>query len=515
MDNKAAKTFLFITLGVMAVITAAVPFFAGPLAGAWGESVNAYGFPLAAIFSIPALIALIAVSIVSPGHKKWLYKGDKMLILTNAAVMACVLILAGIRIFADFSFDMADTVRNLPQFILIVASAFLLGFSAGMFISGVQAIIKERKNTPPAERRPITYPQMFTLCWALFCTLFIGFGFIVINVGSDLDGTGFMKSLLYFGVFFLVLTAGISGLLCLIAQMWSRSKWISVLVALMTFVVALVLLITYIYLSHDNYNHYYLHDYESDYYDDYDYAETEPAEAYYYDDSWEQEYGSAGSIDELFGSDNTYYAVSDAIKYGVKHIDARHMADNPPLSFMPWTEGFEGGYWDDQRPGGAGSAQYWKLANFLFRRSCSTLLMDIFNEYKDLAIRLLPYEKYRDNGYERTVNLLIISYEDMNGDGSKFSKIYNVMSDNEMDYDDKKEVIMRYVSEIGREAYYYDYAEGRDLDDTLVMWGYSFWGRRYHECDGNPEDIYNVLIAVRDMYAGIDELVLREPDEIE
>ncbi len=515
MNNKAAKTFLFIALIFMALFTAAAPFCTIPFASVYSR-IGASGIPLAAIYSIPALFALIAVGITSMAHRKWLYKGDKVIVITNIAVTVCILLLAGVRLFADFSFDVADAVRPTAQFIIIVSSALLLGFTTGMFISSVQAIAKERRSTPPAERKPITYPQMFTVCWALLCTLFIGFGFIFINVGSPLYPHDLMCNLLYFGVLFLVLAAGISGLACLAVQLWSRSKWLSVLIGVMTFVVALVLFITYIHLNdYQRYLHDYYYGYDYDDYDDYD--ETYAVEAY--DDSWQNEYGSVDSVDELMGPD-TAGGVSDAIRYAVKHVKTTHMGDNPPLPFMPWMEDYDN-YWDGQRPRGTGSHEYWKLANYIFRRSCSTALMELFDDYKGFITMLLPYEKYRDNGYERTVDLLITSYDDMGGSHSKFASLYRIMSDENLPYLEKESSILSYISQKGRDAYYYDYTDGRALDNTLAIWGYSFWARRYHECDGNPEDIYNVLTAIQSMYGGpravaVEEvIVLTEPDEIE
>lgn len=532
MNNKAAKTFLFIALGLLAAVTAAAPFFAEPLGEAYVRAAGTYGIPLVAIYSIPALIALIALGITSAAYGRWLYKGDRVLLATNLAVAVCILLLAGVRLMAALSFDMDELVDSVIPAILIAVAALLLGFCLGMFISGVQAIVKERKNIPAEERKPVSYPQLFVLVWALLCSFFLTLGFIVIDTGSPASGGGFGANMFSFLGLFMVFAAGLSGLVYLIFLLWKRSKWISVFIGLLASVVCLVAFVTYIALN--SFHRYYLGVNDNNYRYEYDdeWPETEAVGVYDYDEDyddyddyeedfsrWEESYGAVDNIDDLWAypATDSSDSVSAAIEYGAEHIDASHPADNPPLRMMPWTEGFDDSYWDETRPDGPGREEYWRLANFVFRRSCSINLQDLWSEYKNVIMTALPYKLYRENGYEQTVNRLIMSYDDMKGNSKTFAALYDLMADDGMDYDDKRDSILEYVSAAAKVHFMYEYDGGEYLDTTLVIWAYSFWARRHHECDGNPKDIYKTLTAVRKAYskAAVDTNVAEVTEVVE
>jgi hypothetical protein len=226
---------------------------------------------------------------------------------------------------------------------------------------------------------------------------------------------------------------------------------------------------------------------------------------------WNDRYGSMESIDEIYGDSQqaTDDAVAVAVKYAADNMDLTCVEQYGASAFMPWHEDYE--WWGDSTLSGEGSSEYKTLATFVFRRSCSLSLADLFYRYNSLLTLYLPYEKYVSYGYERVVELLIAAYDDMDGDGRKFEKIYNYMTDIEYSEEDRLELIERYISDetketfgLGhgetRELYVWNQAEGFYYCNSEARWAFSFWGRRHNECEGNPKDICEVLTAIRDLY---------------
>jgi hypothetical protein len=213
------------------------------------------------------------------------------------------------------------------------------------------------------------------------------------------------------------------------------------------------------------------------------------------------------SIDEIYDGSRqeTDDAVAAAMKYAADNMDLTWVEQYGASAFMPWHEDYE--WWGDGAPSGEGASEYNTLATFIFRRSCSLVLKELFDRYADLlASHLRSVE-----GCERVVDLLIAAYDDMGGDGRKFEKIYNYMTDIEYSEEDQLELIERYISDETKETFGLGHGETRELYvwneaeefyycSSEARWAFSFWGRRHNECEGNPGDIYEVLLAVRDLF---------------
>jgi hypothetical protein len=246
---------------------------------------------------------------------------------------------------------------------------------------------------------------------------------------------------------------------------------------------------------------------------EYDEADTETEVCYDDDDDdWWDEYGDMESVDEIYGGSRQQAddAVARAVKYATDNMDTSQIAYYGTIGFMPWLEDYDS-YWSADTPGGRGSSEYKTLATFVFRKWFSLHPKDLFDRYSGLLTLYLPHDKYVASGYERVVGLLIAAYDDMDGDSRRFEKMYDYMTGDYI-YEDQMELVERYISDETKETFNLGHGEARELYvwggdvyhcDSEARWAFSFWGRRNAERESRVIDIYNVLIAVRDLYDGL------------
>lgn len=139
-------------------------------------------------------------------------------------------------------------------------------------------------------------------------------------------------------------------------------------------------------------------------------------------------------------------------------------------------------------------------------------LDDLIRRYGQLIKLLVPYEKYKANGWERMVEQLIVAYEDLNVDYNNFGTVYGIMCGDDGDnYPDHYfEKLVPFIRDPQMKAFierdhgkdnYRSYVEPGQVNRWSVVWAYSFWGRRGAETPTNIGDLHQALKVLRDLYA--------------
>ena len=383
MENKATKKFLFISLGLLALVMALTPVLAGPVTEAYWYATYMKAIPLVAIYALPALISLISIPVVSIWHRKWLYRWDKISLIANIAITVCIVLLSAIWLAGALGFDRSELMVSFVPAVLVLVSSLLLGLSVGMLISAVQGIKRSRRDIPAGERTPVTYSQMFAVCWFMASVLFLLFGVVAAFAGSEIVTGEFMMNVLVFGGYFALVVAACAGLFYLIGILWHKSKGVAALLIVITVLLAIATFVIYLFTVNmrNNYLGYSYRD-EPQWYDqvhgryadythygagnplpeeesgvvirsddmDYDYAE-EYGE--YYNDEWSEKFGSTVNIAGLWNNRGEVGdSVSAALAYAVDNIHLSHMSDDAPWQMMPWLDWYAASYYEEIRTGG-------------------------------------------------------------------------------------------------------------------------------------------------------------------
>lgn len=124
-----------------------------------------------------------------------------------------------------------------------------------------------------------------------------------------------------------------------------------------------------------------------------------------------------------------------------------------------------------------------------------------FDSYKTILYNTVSAETYRSAGFDKVVEKLLLTYEDIGAESEKLNKIYQVM---EMDpADESQSTIGAYLP--GLEKYCSSYTlrklkSYKDFSsyDSDIVWFYSFWARRNRE--GNINEIASILKQIKEHY---------------
>jgi hypothetical protein len=135
------------------------------------------------------------------------------------------------------------------------------------------------------------------------------------------------------------------------------------------------------------------------------------------------------------------------------------------------------------------------------------IIKPIFNSYKHVFYGLMPKRIYFKTDLENIVNMLLLSYEDLNtkNDVHKLSNIYEFMngdapSNTDNPLQKETDIIEKYISDTNKSMYKkIYYADGSKVTNEDLIWVYGFWGRRYHE--KNVQEFYEILTEIKNHYA--------------
>jgi hypothetical protein len=230
-------------------------------------------------------------------------------------------------------------------------------------------------------------------------------------------------------------------------------------------------------------------------------------------DGWEEFQGDAeeDDIDDIvIDSENISQAASFASEF-IRYIQFPFIEDNVSYDWI-----LINGYNENS------DSKFQDLSRFINR--CDNIYGNIFmsvfiklyknraeylsngnlEHYIKLLASLIPREKYVANGWDEIVRQLLIAYDDIVSSGS-FIQIYEVMKGSYNNPASHYNDILPFVSDkqlnafiTKRKAYY----EAGEVNQSAVVWAYSFWGRRYNENSSSVEPIAAILRMLRDeLYA--------------
>ncbi|WP_299253247.1 hypothetical protein [uncultured Cytophaga sp.] len=128
-------------------------------------------------------------------------------------------------------------------------------------------------------------------------------------------------------------------------------------------------------------------------------------------------------------------------------------------------------------------------------------MKSVFNSYKYMFYGLMPKRIYSNTDLENMVNILILSYQDLNVKNSDNNLIkVQEISNSEYDYYDKTDMVEKYISEEYMSEYKkIYYGDGSRIRYGDLYWAYTFWARRYDE--KNIKEVYEILTEVQNHYS--------------
>ncbi|MCV9932076.1 hypothetical protein OIU80_07255 [Flavobacterium sp. LS1R47] len=126
-----------------------------------------------------------------------------------------------------------------------------------------------------------------------------------------------------------------------------------------------------------------------------------------------------------------------------------------------------------------------------------------FENYRSVIYSIISPETYRIANFDKIVDGLLLTYEDIGAENQKLDEIYKSMN---VSYDTPRPNMEQYYSEFEkhfssetiRKLQDYKFSNGAKFQDSDLIWFYSFWARRNHE--GNIEEIAIILNEIKEYY---------------
>lgn len=126
-----------------------------------------------------------------------------------------------------------------------------------------------------------------------------------------------------------------------------------------------------------------------------------------------------------------------------------------------------------------------------------------FENYRSVIYSVISPEIYRKANFDKIVDGLLLTYDDIGAENEKLKEIYNAMH---QPYGSSIPNMDKYYSDF--EKYFtvetieklqtYKFSNNADFKDTDIMWFYSFWARRNNE--GNIKEIAIILNEIKEQY---------------
>lgn len=153
---------------------------------------------------------------------------------------------------------------------------------------------------------------------------------------------------------------------------------------------------------------------------------------------------------------------------------------------------------------GYGGKAYDGIVRLLWKNKKSIVFEALLSSYSHIIKEYISAQTYKDRGYDKMVEQLIVAYNDLSTQPESFGAIYWIMYSSEEEdicpdcwygelYEKYYGMIKDYISEESLTVF------NKPEDDYCrIVWVYSFWGRRDHE--GIKEDVYKALLKLQEMY---------------
>lgn len=146
---------------------------------------------------------------------------------------------------------------------------------------------------------------------------------------------------------------------------------------------------------------------------------------------------------------------------------------------------------------------YYLLNYIITNKDDPNALYDGFEKYKFILYNSISEKTYRVSNFNKIVNGLLATYEDVLGDSEKLNAIYQIMDvpldGQELDAYDYYPKIKKYFSDDTVELLEkYELSNNNHYNKSDIVWFYSFWARRQHE--GNIKEVAIILNEIKDNY---------------
>lgn len=126
-----------------------------------------------------------------------------------------------------------------------------------------------------------------------------------------------------------------------------------------------------------------------------------------------------------------------------------------------------------------------------------------FENYRSVIYSVISPEIYRTANFDKIVDGLLLTYDDIGADNEKLNKIYKSM---DVPYDTPGPTMEQYYSDFEKDfssgtikkLQDYKLSGGSTFLTADLIWFYSFWARRNHE--GNIKEIAIILNEIKEHY---------------
>ena len=454
------------------------------------------------VFSLPALISLAAfvlAKIVNFKSAK-LFRFKISTIAIDFAIILAFMITAVIYIKIRENVLLSDVIdfKNL-NFLLILLFTLLAAFPI-ILLKASLTNFKERIAELNWDKLSGKFFLIFYLATLLLSTISIIVAFIVYDC-NYYDFSDFSRAI-YSAIFCFTITVALSAFLSAAADFLGKhTKSISILLLIVFLGVFIFGSVLYLALSvhgtSRNFSvcHYYGADYDG-YYNDESYNDDEEyavEEAYMPDYDEEEDiyqgldqYNKLGFLWNNFEDDADN--VKAAIKFGLREYDFEYI---PSYSFDLLTVRYQRSEYEGKK----GGLAYYRIIKYVHKYRTYFSLMALSNAYWDQIIENIPEKIYKKKKLDEFVYMLRWAYlqlynEEYDDPYMNFHSVYNIMDKvglpNIYEY---YPLIRHFVPEKELPSLMRN-SEG-EINEYLVVWAYSFWGRRSN--DGIASEVYQII----------------------
>ena len=470
------------------------------------------------IFSFPAMIGLAAFAVAKiVNFKSPLYQFSIPAIVIDFVIALTFIVMAVIFVKINENATFGEVIRfSNKKFLLLLFVALLAAFPV-ILLRASLTNFKERIAGLDWDKLGGKFFLIFYLASLLFSVMSIIFAFFVYD-RTIADAAHFNRTI-YSATFCFTITVALSAFLSAAADFLGKhTKSISFLLMIVFLGVLLFGGFLYLLLSLDrssSYNEYAVtyynnranYDYnyypEEEYYGDGEYAGEE---MYYISDyGGDEEFAYQGLDDDnklsfLWNNpENDSSNVKAAIKFALREFD------NVTFDYLPYSlnmlkaSEYSRYMYDDKKGGPA----YYQIFNYIYRNRTQLPVVTLAEAYWDRLTRDMPEKIYKKRKMDEFVHMFRWAYLQLYKDGHdepymNFYGVYNIMDNvGKSNLYEYYPLIRHFVNE-NELPYPMRNSEG-EIYENLVVWVYSFWGRRYS--DGNAAEVFQLLNMLYEHYS--------------
>lgn len=503
MNNSFLKIYFFSFFSLFLLLIAFLYIFVY-LELAPGDIVSVdhpVGVPL--IMGLPAVmcaLSLIAGRLFSGSGFAGGCKGTITALIVNMCF--CLFMVAGIY-FASLNLNRPEEAAIIKSTIVPLIILLIIGLCLITFT------VKTLKNLS-GEGTEKTKATTYFWIGFMYVTIFFSLTYILISsficylVTEDLEGI--VEILFFQFIFFIPFSLLIACLSVCSSLSWGKIKPLAILIIVVCTILYFIVIFNFIvyisktsslvYARVDNL----ISDYSQEGIDLYTIDDEEQAGEPV---SGEENYFTPVYLDFLWENashENANDSIIKALNYAVTLYD-----EDPYTNIKNHTPPDEDTreYYDDNDSEAGAFNKIWKYL------SANRDMVDynrLFRTYLPFIKNAVNQDTYYEHHYDKTIKMLQSSYSDLITyeeedvvDYTKMEEVYSIMSQGDKSYDEQYDLLKKYVSDSNLLLYIYD---GK-IDEPMVVWAYSFWGRRHHE--DIVDKVSYILEEIREVYEDIDD----------